>query len=68
MDAWAPIVVPAMIAIGGGFAWLIREIVKSSKDAVAGAKSNFLRAARASGAPRRRSMPASSHSTEMGPS
>ena len=40
MDAWVPIVVPAMIAVGGGFAWLIREIVKSSKDAVAELKTD----------------------------
>ena len=40
----------------------------ASKEVFEAGKSNFLSAARASGAPWSRSMPASSHSTEMGPS
>jgi hypothetical protein len=39
----------------------------ASKDAAGGSKSNRRRKVSASGAPARRSMPASSHSTETGP-
>ena len=37
MDGWGPTIasmVPLVMAIGGGFGWLIGEIVKSSKEAV----------------------------------
>jgi len=40
----------------------------ASKDCAGGSKSSARRCASASGAPRSRSMPASSHSTEIGPS
>jgi len=43
------------------------ELNAASKDAAGGSKSNWRRNVKASAAPRSRSMPASSHSTEIGP-